>query len=149
LDETDLEIAKILANDARISFRKIAAQLGISTKKVIKRYEKMRKDLLPNSSITLDLEKLGFIGQAAFCIKISYKNELEDIFEKIVQAPNVIVAIKHYGEFEITVIAPFKNFEELYKLNDEISKIEGIKEVEISINKPFNDWPPNLYAHLL
>ena len=70
MDEIDVEIAKILTNDARISFRKIAEQLGISIKKVINRYEKMKKEFLPHSTITLDLEKLGFVGQAIFLIKI-------------------------------------------------------------------------------
>ena len=149
MDEIDVKIAKILTNDARISFRKIAAQLGISTKKVINRYEKMRKDLLPHSSITLDLEKLGFVGQAIFQIKISYKNELDEISKKIVRTPNVIVAIKYYGEFEIMTIVPFESFKQIWRLNDEISKIDGIKELEILFDEAFNEWPLNLYSHLL
>ena len=149
MDKTDIEIAKILTNDARISFRKIAAQLGISTKKVIKRYEKMRKDFLPHSTITLDLEKLGFVGQAVFLIKISYENELDEVFQKIVQIPNIIVAIKSFGAFEILAIAPFENFEQLYKLNEEISNTEGIEKIEILFEKPFNKWPLNMYSHLL
>ena len=149
MDKTDIEIAKILTNDARISFRKIAAQLGISTKKVIKRYEKMRKDFLPHSTITLDLEKLGFVGQAVFLIKISYENELDEVFQKIVQIPNIIVAIKSFGAFEILAIAPFENFDQLYKLNEEISNIDGIEKIEILFEKPFNKWPLNMYSHLL
>ena len=82
-------------------------------------------------------------------IKISYKRELDEVFEKIVQAPNVIVAIKHYGEFEIMAVAPFENFEKIWKLNEEISQIEGIKKVEIFFDEAFQDWPINLYSHLL
>ena len=149
MDKTDTEIAKILTNDARISFRKIAAQLGISTKKVIKRYEKMRKDFLPHSTITVDLEKLGFVGQAVFLIKISYENELNEVFQKIIQIPNIIVAIKSFGAFEILAIAPFENFDQLYKLNEEISNIDGIEKIEILFEKPFNKWPLNMYSHLL
>ena len=149
MDETDIKIAKILTNDARISFRKMARQLDISTKKVIKRYEKMRKDFLPNSTITLDLEKLGFVGQAVFLIKISYENELNEVFQNIIRIQNIIVAIKSFGAFEILAIAPFKNFEQLYKLNEEISNLEGIEKIEILFEKPFNKWPLNLYSHLL
>lgn len=148
MDKTDIEIAKILNNNARISFRRMAAKLDISTKKAINRYKKM-KDLLPNSTITLDLEKLGFIAQAVIHIKISYKNELDEIFEKIVHVKNVIIAIKHYGPFEITVIVPFKSFEQLYKIHNEIAKIDGIKELDIHINEPFHDWPLNIYSKLL
>ncbi|MEJ2240835.1 MAG: Lrp/AsnC family transcriptional regulator [Candidatus Bathyarchaeota archaeon] len=138
MDETDIEIAKIMMNNARISFRKIAAKLGISTKKVIKRYEKMRKDFLPHATITLDLEKLGFVSQVIFLIKISYENELNEVFQKIIQIPNIIVAIKSFGAFEISAIAPLENFEQLYKLNEEISNINGIEKIEILFEKPFN-----------
>ena len=148
MDETDIEIAKILTNNARISFRKIAKQLGISTKKVITRYEKL-KELLPNATVTLDLKKLGFIAQAVILVKISYKKELNEILKKIVQIPNAIVAIKHYGPFEITVIVPFKNFEQLYKTYDEIAKIEGIKEMDIHVTDTFPEWPRNTYSHIL
>jgi DNA-binding Lrp family transcriptional regulator len=149
MDKIDIKIAKILTNDARISFRKIAKQLGISTKQVIMRYKKLRKNVLPHSTITLDLKKIGFLGQAIFLIKTSHENKLEQIFEGIVQAPNIIVGIKNFGAFEILALAPFKNFEEIWKLNEEISKIEGVKELEILFDEPFNEWPLNLYSHLL
>ena len=74
---------------------------------------------------------------------------MNEIFEKLLQAPNIIVAIKNFGAFEILAVAPFEDFGQLYKLNEEISKIEGIKEVEILFDKPFNKWPLNNYAHLL
>jgi len=149
MDEIDIEIAKILTNNARISFRKIAKQVGISTKKVIMRYKKLKKNVLPYATITLDLKKIGFLGQAIFLIKISHKNKLEQIFEGIVQVPNIIVAIRSFGAFEIFAVSPFKNFEEIWKLNEEISKIEGVKEIEILFDEPFNEWPLSLYSHLL
>jgi len=149
MDEIDIEIAKILTNDARISFRKIAKQVGISTKKVIRIYKKLKKNVLPHATITLDLKKIGFLGQAIFLIKISHKNKLEQIFEGIIQVPNIIVAITSFGAFEIFAVSPFKNFEEIWKLNEEISKIEGVKEIEILFDEPFDEWPLNLYSHLL
>ena len=148
MDEIDLKIAKILTDNARMPFSQIAEQLGISTKKVINRYQKM-KGLLSYSTITLNLEKLGYIGQAIIRIKISYKHNLDEIFEKISNTQNVIVSLKHYGPFELTAIVPFKDLDHLSQLHDVISKIEGIKELNIQIQKTYNHWPPNMYSCLL
>lgn len=148
MDETDLKIAKILVHQARTPFSQIAEELGISTKKVINRYKKM-KDLLPFSCITLDLEKLGYIGQAIFRMKISYKHKLDEVYEKVSQTQNVIVALKHYGPFELTAIVPFKDLNHLSESHDKISKIEGIKEIHIQIKKPYKQWPPDMFSSLL
>ncbi|WGM90068.1 MAG: Lrp/AsnC family transcriptional regulator [Candidatus Bathyarchaeota archaeon] len=148
MDETDLKIAQILTNNARMPFSQIAEELGISTKKVINRYKKM-KDMLPHSTISLNLEKLGYIGQAIFRIKISYKHNLDEIFKKICNTQNVIVALKHYGPFELTAIVPFKDLDHLSQTHDELSKIEGIKEFHIQIKKAYNSWPLNMYSSLL
>ena len=43
LDETDIQIAKILTQKSRTPFIKIAEDLNISTKKVIQRYSKLKK----------------------------------------------------------------------------------------------------------
>lgn len=148
MDETDLKIAKILANNARMPFSQIAEQLGISTKKVINRYKKM-KGLLIHSTITINLEKLGYIGQAIFRIKISYKHNLDEIFEKISHTQNVIISLKHYGPFELTAIVSFKNLDHLAQIHDEISKIQGIKELNIQFKNPYKSWPANMFASLL
>jgi Lrp/AsnC family transcriptional regulator, regulator for asnA, asnC and gidA len=148
MDETDLKIAKILIHDARIPFSKIAEELGISTKKVINRYNKM-KELLPHSTITIDLEKLGYIGTAIMRIKISYNHKLDKVYQRVSQTQNVIVSMKHYGPFELTAIVPFKDLDHLSQTHDAISKIEGIKEIHIQIKKTYKSWPPDMYSSLL
>ena len=148
MDELDLKIAKILTNNARMPFSQIAEQLDISTKKVINRYKKM-KGLLSYSTITLNLEKLGYVGQAIFRIKISYKHNLDDVFEKLSNTQNVIVSLKHYGPFELTAIVPFKDLDHLSQIHDDISKTDGIKELHIQMKKPYKCWPPNMFSCLL
>ncbi len=58
IDETDKRIAKILAYNARTPFKQIAQQVGISTKNVIQRYERLKGSLLTLSTITVNLKKL-------------------------------------------------------------------------------------------
>src|SRR3990170_2837954 len=65
IDETDRKIARILSRSARTPFKRIAEQLGISTKNVIQRYRRLRREkVLTLSSITVDLNKLGYNAMA-------------------------------------------------------------------------------------
>ena len=149
LDKVDQSIISILSENARMSFRKIAKQLDISTQSVIKRYKRMRKEVLSHSSVTLDLRKIGYEGTAVFYIKTSHQHTISKVFDEILRVPNVIVAYKCLGMIDIVVAAPFKNFKQLLKVKQGISKIPGVKQIEVFIDKPFSSWPLNLFAHLL
>lgn len=149
LDKIDLSIISILSENARISFRKVAKQLGISTQSVIKRYKRMREIVLPFSSITLDLGKIGYIGQAIFWIKISHERRTAKVFREICQIPNIIIAYKCLGHIDIVVAAPFSSINQLIKLNQEISKTSGITQIDLLLHQPFPMWPLNLFSKLL
>ncbi len=148
LDSIDVAIIKTLAQDSRISFRKLAKKLGLSTKTVIKRFERLENVLAPHLTITLNLNKIGYTCNAVFCINIS-ESDTNEAFEKIVRIPNVIMATMCIGQIDILAIAPFANFEKLFKLKQEIAKISGIKQMEILLNRTYDSWPQNIISKLL
>jgi DNA-binding Lrp family transcriptional regulator len=116
---------------------------------VIKRYRRMRKEVLSHSSITLDLRKIGYEGTAVFYIKTSHQHTISKVFDEILRVPNVIVAYKCLGMIDIVVAAPFKNFKQLLKVKQGISKTPGVMQIEVFVDKPFSSWPLNLFAQLL
>ena len=149
MDNTDLQIIKALSKNASMSFRKIAKKLGISTQSVIKRYERLRKTVLPFSAITVDLEKLGYTGMAIFSVNTSHKHTTSTVFDEIVRIPNVIVAHKCMGAIDINLVAPFSNFKQLLEVKQRICSTPGVKEIEIFVGEVFPSWPLNLFAGLL
>lgn len=149
LDKIDLQISKILSDNARMSFRKIAKKLGISTKTVIKRYKRLRKDVAPFSSITLDLRKIGYVGNALFLIKVSPQHKMSKVFDELLRIPNVVVAIRILGNIDIFAITPIANLGQLFKMKQGISKTPGITQIELLLDKPFPIWPLNLFSKLL
>ncbi len=149
LDGNDLLIIKAVSKNASISFRKIAEKLGISTQSVIKRYKQMRKTVLPFSAITVDLEKLGYIGMALISIKTSHKHTTSKVFDEIVRIPNVIVAHKCVGAIDMYLVAPFSNFKQLHEVKQRICNTSGVKEIDVFIDKLFPSWPLNPFAQLL
>lgn len=149
LGKTDLLIAKVLSDNASISFRKIAKKLGISTQYAIKRYKRMRKTVLPFSSITVNLKKLGYIGVALFSVKTSHKHTTSKVFNEILRIPNVTVAIKCVGAIDMHLAVPFSNIKQLTEVKQRICNTPGVKEIELFIEEPFPSWPLNLFAQLL
>lgn len=149
LDEIDQLIVRILSENARLSFRKLAKKVGISTQSVIKRYKKMRTTVLPFSSITLDLRKLGYIGTAVCYIKTSHVHTTSSVFDELLRVPNVIVATKCLGHVDVMLAIPFKNLEDLYYVKQRISETLGVKQLEVFVDKPFTRWPLNLVAQHL
>jgi Lrp/AsnC family transcriptional regulator for asnA, asnC and gidA len=149
LDKVDKAIMAILSKHAAMSFRKIAMKVGVSTQSVIRKYNRLRKTVLPYSSITLDLRKLGYIGTALFYIKTSHQYTTSKVFKELLRVPNVIVAYKCLGTIDISVTAPFSNFKQLLKLKEEICKTPGVNQIEVFIDRPFSSWPLNLLDQVL
>jgi Lrp/AsnC family transcriptional regulator for asnA, asnC and gidA len=151
MDRIDLEIAKILSENARIPFRKIAEQLEISPQMVIRRYRRLRKTVFAYSSVTVNLEKLGFKASAGFCLKISKEKqeEITQIYNKITKFPNVIVAGRLLGSVDMCFLVPLRSFEEVFDFQQRLSEIEGIEEVDITLYKIHKNWPRQLYSNLL
>ena len=100
IDEKDRQIARMLAQNSRTPFRKIAEQLDISTKNVIQRYTKLRGKLLTFSAITVDLKKLGYNAMAGMFLQIENKSKIPEIHAQLLQTPNLIVAVKYVGLYQ-------------------------------------------------
>jgi Lrp/AsnC family transcriptional regulator for asnA, asnC and gidA len=149
LDKIDWAIMAIVSRNADMSFRKIAKKVGVSTQTVIRKYEQMRKTVLPYSSITLDLRKLGYIGLSVFYINTSHQHTIPAVFDELLRIPNVISACKCLGTSDIFATAPFSDLEQLYKVKQEIAKTPGVKQMEVFFDKPFPSWPISPLTRIL
>jgi len=75
MDETDAVIIKRMTQDARVSFRKIAKELGVSPDTVISRYKALqKKGIIRGSTVVLNPKKIGYKGMAAFMVDTSPTN---------------------------------------------------------------------------
>jgi len=107
MDETDSFIIKRMTEDARVSFRKIAKELGVSPDTVISRYRRLQeKGVIRGSTVVLDPKKIGYKGMAAFMIDTS---------------PTDLLAI-----------AVIKDVEHLIAIGTDIAEIPGVKDLRVS-----------------
>ena len=149
LDEVDKKIAAILSKRARTPFRKIAEQLGLSTKTVIQRYKHLRENVLTLSTITINLNRLGYNGLANLFIKITNRSKLNSIYTQLLQIPNVIVIIRLIGSYDLYVAIALEDFNMLFDTQEKINKISCLEKHDFFITPMVPSWPLNLFPSLI
>ena len=142
MDQTDSFIIKRMTEDARVSFRKIAKELGVSPDTVISRYRTLQeKGVIRGSTVVLDPKKIGYKGMAAFMIDTSPTHTIateaappktSSILEKVIKMPDIILATKTVGDYDLLAIAVIKDVEHLISTGTEIAKIPGVKDLRVS-----------------
>jgi DNA-binding Lrp family transcriptional regulator len=147
LDDIDVSLIKILSNDARVSFRKLSKKLKIPPNNAIKRYKKLRKNILPFSTITL--KKIGYIGTGVLMIKTNDGFDVDEISNEILNIPNIIVLIRIFGSYDIIAITPFKDLKELGQITEKIRNLLGVYEINLMVDGPYEDWPLNMISNLI
>nr|MDO8099092.1 Lrp/AsnC family transcriptional regulator [Candidatus Njordarchaeota archaeon] len=142
MDETDVSIIDRLTQDARMSFRRIARELGVSPDTVINRYTALREQgVIRGSTIVINPKKIGYQAMAAFMIDTSptrvSANESDTtvsslVLEKLISMPSIIVATKTVGGHDVLAIGVAMDFEHLMKLRNDITRIPGVKDLQAS-----------------
>jgi DNA-binding Lrp family transcriptional regulator len=113
LDETDVKILKKLLIDARMSYRKVAEEIGVSPPTVLSRVEKLESDgIIKSYSTLLDHERLGYDLTAIIEITAT-KGKIVDLERQIARFPNVCAVYDITGLTDMMVVAKFKNRKEL------------------------------------
>jgi Lrp/AsnC family transcriptional regulator for asnA, asnC and gidA len=142
MDVTDLAIIEKLTEDARMSFRKIAKELGISPDTVIKRYAALQENgVIRRSTVVIDPMKIGYGAMAVFIIDISPSRisakeftpvDSSRILERLIKMRSIILATKTVGDHDLLAICVTIDFDHLTKVKNDIAKIPGVKDLQIS-----------------
>jgi DNA-binding Lrp family transcriptional regulator len=113
LDETDVKILKRLLHDARMSYRKIAEEIGVSPPTVLARVGKLENEgIIKSYAALVNHERLGYDLTAVIDITAT-KGKIVDLERQIAKFPNVCAVYDITGLTDMTIIAKFKNRAEL------------------------------------
>jgi DNA-binding Lrp family transcriptional regulator len=133
LDAVDRQLIDILARDARVSNRKIAADLGVTEGTVRGRIKRLQQErLIAFTAITSiefeDPAKLAFIG-----IQADIQN-VQAIARQIADLPTVNAVIITMGRFTILAVVLFGDLDQLHEVaSNQILAIPGVHHIETSI----------------
>ncbi|MEM3549971.1 MAG: Lrp/AsnC family transcriptional regulator [Candidatus Bathyarchaeia archaeon] len=109
LDDVDFKILNLLQEDSRLSYKKIADKLEISVGTAYNRVKSLEgKGVLKGYTVLVDPNKIGYNLTALILIQAEGKH-LIDVENEIAKMGNIISVYDITGDFDIAVIARFKD----------------------------------------
>lgn len=133
LDEFDHKLIEMLSRDARVSNRKLAADLGVTEGTVRHRLRRMQKDrLIAFGAITSP----GFVESGNIAV-VAIEAEMiraREIARQIATFPDIGAVMVAMGRFNILATCHFSELNQLREITSrDVFRMDGVHHVEISI----------------
>ncbi len=127
LDNTDVEIIRILCKDARTPFKRIGNMLGIGTETVFRRYRRLqKKGVISGSTVVLSSKAFDIMGLCGFFVKLKTGSSLSVIKDKIDTGDKYIFVMPKWGEYDFYIDFYFKDLKDIF---DMFARFRSIKEI--------------------
>lgn len=137
LDRTDVEILRLLQNNARLSVKEIAAEVGLAPSSTHGRIQRMRENgILRGAHVEVEPKALGVGLEALFMIGLAkHKRGTVDAFmDDIVTVPEVRSAFLVTGRYDLVVHVVVRDTRHLKDLAlDQFTNRPGVDRIETSI----------------
>jgi DNA-binding Lrp family transcriptional regulator len=109
VDDIDRNIIRLLQEDSRKSFNKIAENLGIAVGTAYNRVKNLEdKGILRGYTIVLDPTKLGY-GLTSLILIQADGRYLPEVEKELAKLDEVISIYDITGDYDVAVVARFKN----------------------------------------
>ena len=126
LDEVDLRILRMLQEDARIPFSRVAKEVGVSEATVHMRVKRLKElGVLRGFQALVDPSSVGK-GLTAITLIKADPMKYGEILEKLKSIPDVYEVYDVTGEYDAVVKLRSGSREELASLIDDIGRISGV-----------------------
>lgn len=133
LDDLDRQLITQLSRDARVSNRKIAAELGVTEGTVRGRIKRLQQDGLITFTAVTGLQ-LEAKSRLAFITVQANANDVRGVARKISEMPMINGVMITMGQFNILAICLFNDLDRLVDIaSDKILALPGVHHVETSI----------------
>jgi hypothetical protein len=65
------------------------------------------------------------------CIKLAGKNKRSEVVTELLKIPNLMILIKYLGVYDLFACTAFEDFQDYFKIAEDISRIENIEQLDI------------------
>jgi len=128
MDEIDRRILNMLMEDGRISYRDIARELGIAVGTVHNRIKKLEESgILKGFLPIVDYEKAGY-GLTAIIGIQARGSRIVEIEKLIARDPHVTCVYDVTGNYDIIIIAKFRDRRDMNTFVKSLLGIEGVEK---------------------
>ena len=146
LDEIDLKILDIITRNARIPFKDVAKEVGISRAAVHQRVNRMIElNVITGSGYYINPNKVDYKTCSYIGIFLEKGSLFSEVVEKLKEIPEIVECHYTTGQYAIFVKVYAKDNEHLKQiLSSDIQKIQGISSTEtfISLEQSFRRTIP-------
>jgi len=134
LSPADKEIISILREDARTSYKEIAKKTGVAISTVHNTIKRLYDEgVIKNFSVKLNSRKLGFDITVFIGIQVG-QGFMGEVEAKLKENSNVCQLFAVTGEYDLLLIAKFRNTEELDIFTRSfLQKIQGVQRTNTSL----------------
>lgn len=133
IDEVDREILRMLQDDARISFKKIAEKLNVSEATIFVRVKKLlKRKIIKRFTAIISPETLGK-NITAFILINADPKKLQKVLESLSKIDDVYEVYDVTGSYYAIVKVRTEDQNKLAKMIDEIGLIDGIVSTETAL----------------
>ena len=137
LDRMDIAILGLLQNDARLSVKEIAAEIGLAPSSTHERIKRMRDaSVLLGTHVEVDPKALGIGLEAVFMIELSkhQRSTVDRFMDDVVKVPEVRFAFLVTGRYDLMVHVVVRDTQHLKDLAlDQFTNRPGVTRIETSI----------------
>jgi Lrp/AsnC family transcriptional regulator, leucine-responsive regulatory protein len=135
LDAFDLKIIQALTENGRISWRDLAAQIGLSFSPTLRRVRRLEEDeVIQGYSVRVDESRL--MGAMGVFISVTLERQVKDVlskFEAIVAAlPEIIGGFLISGSHDYMLHGAVRDLDHYQKLLDCLTTIPGVARIQSS-----------------
>lgn len=133
LDETDINILKLMRRDSRQSLGKMAETLGISKATVSRRISRMEEGgIISGYSVMTNVSRMGVMR--ALLLIIVTGTSIDEVIDEMRKLREIEFIHKLFGDHNLLCEVYIATVDDLYQLiQDQILKIPGIQNVEVDI----------------
>ncbi len=133
LDELDIEILRLIAENCDMSAREIAKKLGKSPTTIVLRLRKLRNlGILKGCHARIDYSRLGYNITILLHLDVEPKH-VDSVAASLSKMPNVRQVLFTAGPYNLHVLALFKSINELNKFILSVLSNHHIKRSIVSI----------------
>jgi len=133
VDELDIRIISLLQKNARLSYREIARELDVAVGTVYNRIKKLEEEgVIRGYAPILDYEKLGFGLTALIGIKAQGR-KITELEREIAERARAMMVYDITGEFDIFVIAKFRDREDMNRFVKWLLSLDGVEKTNTSV----------------
>ena len=133
VDDIDRQVVNALLRDGRASARDVASETGVAATTVSRRMDELVENgVIEGYTTQVDYESLGYAVTAVFNLSVEGSG-LQDVTERLREAPNMIAVYEVTGSHDVVAIGKFRDTVELNENIKELLTDADIRTASTSV----------------